>query len=209
MTEEEARTRIGRDVPRETMLLIDKLVALVADENDRQNLIASSTITVMWTRHILDSVQLAWLADGLTGTWLDIGSGGGFPGLVVGILRNTPTTLIEPRSKRAVFLRQAVDALGLEERITVIQSRVQAALIASKPQIISARAVAALPALFDMASDHADASTLWLLPKGRSAEAEVVEARREWQGDFRLEPSLSDPDSAIVIARGVRRKKSG
>lgn len=209
MTEEEARTRIGRDVPRETMLLIDKLVALVADENDRQNLIASSTITVMWTRHILDSVQLAWLADGLTGTWLDIGSGGGFPGLVVGILRNTPTILIEPRAKRAAFLRQAVDVLELEGSITVIQSRAQTALIASKPQIISARAVAALPALFDMASGHADANTLWLLPKGRSAEAEVVEARREWQGDFRLEPSLSDPDSAIVIARGVRRKKSG
>ena len=209
MTEEEARTRIGRDVPRETMLLIDKLVALVADENDRQNLIASSTIAVMWTRHILDSVQLAWLADGLTGTWLDIGSGGGFPGLVVGILRNTPTILIEPRAKRAAFLRQAVDVLELEGSITVIQSRAQTALIASKPQIISARAVAALPALFDMASGHADANTLWLLPKGRSAEAEVVEARREWQGDFRLEPSLSDPDSAIVIARGVRRKKSG
>jgi 16S rRNA (guanine527-N7)-methyltransferase len=209
MTEEEARTRIGRDVPRETMLLIDKLVALVADENDRQNLIASSTITVMWTRHILDSVQLAWLADGLTGTWLDIGSGGGFPGLVVGILRNTPTILIEPRAKRAAFLRQAVDVLELEGSITVIQSRAQTALIASKPQIISARAVAALPALFDMASGHADANTLWLLPKGRSAEAEVVEARREWQGDFRLEPSLSDPDSAIVVARGVRRKKSG
>lgn len=209
MTEEEARTRIGRDVPRETMLLIDKLVALVADENDRQNLIASSTIAVMWTRHILDSVQLAWLADGLTGTWLDIGSGGGFPGLVVGILRNTPTILIEPRAKRAAFLRQAVDVLELEGSITVIQSRAQTALIASKPQIISARAVAALPALFDMASGHADANTLWLLPKGRSAEAEVVEARREWQGDFRLEPSLSDPDSAIVVARGVRRKKSG
>jgi len=209
MTEEEARARIGSHVPRGTLERLDYLAQLIVAENERQNLIAPSTIPIMWTRHILDSVQLAWLAEGHAGTWLDIGSGGGFPGLVIAMLREGPTILVEPRSKRAAFLREAATALGLEERLTVLQSRVQSAVIPSKAQIISARAVAALPALLDMAAGHASAGTIWLLPKGRSASAEVAEARREWQGDFRLEPSLSDSDSAIVVAQGIRRKKSG
>jgi len=209
MTEEEARAWIGNDVPRGTLECLDRLAQLIVTENERQNLIASSTIPIMWSRHILDSVQLAWLAVDHAGVWLDIGSGGGFPGLVVAMLREAPTILVEPRAKRAVFLTEAAMELGLEERVTIIQSRVQTAAMPAKARIISARAVAALPDLFGMAVGHADAETLWLLPKGRSANDEVVEARREWQGDFRLEPSLSDSDSAIVVARGVRRKKSG
>jgi 16S rRNA (guanine527-N7)-methyltransferase len=206
MTEEEARARVAQAVSRETLGRLDQLVALVESENARQNLVSPSTLPIIWSRHILDSAQLAWLADDRSGAWLDIGSGGGFPGIVIGLMRDDPTILVEPRTKRATFLREAADALGLERRVDVAASRVETAQISGPVAIISARAVAALPALFGMAARLASKDTIWLLPKGRSAADEVAEAEREWQGEMRLVPSLSDPDSAIVVARGMRRK---
>jgi 16S rRNA (guanine527-N7)-methyltransferase len=160
----------------------------------------------MWSRHILDSAQLVWLAEDRHGPWLDIGSGGGFPGIVVGLMRDDPTILVEPRSKRATFLRETAASLGIADRVEVIASRVETSQISAPVAIVSARAVATLPALFAMAARHVTKDTIWLLPKGRSAADEVADAEREWQGDLRLVPSLSDPDSAIVVARSVRRK---
>ncbi|QJU57235.1 16S rRNA (guanine(527)-N(7))-methyltransferase RsmG [Sphingomonas sp. AP4-R1] len=205
MTEEEARVRVAEGVSRETLDGLDRLVALVSEENARQNLVSPSTLSIMWSRHILDSAQLFWLAEGASGSWLDIGSGGGFPGLVIALMRSDLTILAEPRSKRATFLRETADALGIVDRVRVAASRVETAPIDTPVSIVSARAVAALPALFAMAARHTTKNTLWLLPKGRSAADEVAEAAREWQGDLRLVPSLSDPDSAIVVARAMRR----
>jgi 16S rRNA (guanine527-N7)-methyltransferase len=206
MTEEEARGQVAAAVSRETMDRLERLATLVESENGRQNLVSPSTLPIIWSRHILDSAQLVWLAEATSGAWLDIGSGGGFPGIVVGLMRDDPTILVEPRSKRAAFLRETVDALGLANRVEVSASRVETAQISAPVSIISARAVAALPALFGMAVRFASKDTIWLLPKGRSAADEVAEAKREWQGEMRLVPSLSDPDSAIVVARGMRRK---
>ncbi|PZU11899.1 16S rRNA (guanine(527)-N(7))-methyltransferase RsmG [Sphingomonas sp.] len=207
MIEQDAKARVASNVPHETFARLEQLAELVSSENERQNLIAPSTLPIMWSRHILDSAQLIWLANERVGTWLDIGSGGGFPGIVVGIMRPGPTMLVEPRSKRAAFLREVTETLGVADRVKVFASRVETAPLEGKVSIISARAVAALPALFHMAAAHATESTIWLLPKGRSAADEVAEARREWQGEMQLVPSLSDPDSAIVVAQGVRRKR--
>lgn len=207
MTEEEARARVIEDVPRETAERLDALVSLIEAESKVQNLIAASTLPVIWNRHILDSAQLVWLARNQAGLWLDIGSGGGFPGLVVALLREQPTVLVEPRVKRAAFLKEMTERLGIADHSTVISSRVETAALSRQAGIVSARAVAPLPALLAMASLHAEPSTLWLLPKGRTAAAEVAEARREWQGSFELVPSLSDSESAIVVARDVRRKR--
>jgi 16S rRNA (guanine527-N7)-methyltransferase len=206
MTEDEARDRVAGAVSRETLDRLDQLVALVESENERQNLVSPSTLPIMWSRHILDSAQLVWLSGIRPGPWLDIGSGGGFPGIVVSLMRDDPTILVEPRSKRAAFLRETVDALGIRHRVEVIASRVETAQISGPVAIVSARAVAALPALFAMAARHATKDTIWLLPKGRSSADEVADAAREWQGELRLVPSLSDPDSAIVVAHAVRRK---
>jgi 16S rRNA (guanine527-N7)-methyltransferase len=186
---------------------LQQLSRLVADENQRQNLVSPATLPIMWSRHILDSVQLAWLAEGVHGDWLDIGTGAGFPGLVVSLVRLSPTILVEPRSKRAAFLRDAATLLGVADSVSVVASRVETAGIDKPVSVVSARAVARLPALFGMAHPYTSAETQWLLPKGRSAVDEVAEARREWQGEMKLVPSLSDPESAIVVARGVRRKR--
>lgn len=205
MISRDAMERVRSSVPRETFELLVQLAEMVTHENAIQNLIAKSTEGDIWQRHILDSAQLVGLAPE-SGIWLDIGSGGGFPGLVVGVMRQAPTTLAEPRAKRAAFLRTAVEKLGISDRVHVAQARVERIALPSSAAVISARAVAALPNLLAMAEAHATEETLWLLPKGRSAASEVAEAQREWQGAFRLVPSLSDPDSAIVVAQGVRRK---
>ncbi|MGN6375454.1 MAG: 16S rRNA (guanine(527)-N(7))-methyltransferase RsmG [Sphingomonas sp.] len=200
MTEEEARAWIAErfDVSRGTLLA--RLVALVRAEADRQNLIAPSTIEAMWSRHIVDSAQLLVLAGERPGAWLDIGTGAGFPGLVIACLRDGPITFCEPRRKRAEFLQHAAAELGLNA-VTVVAAKVQACT--GRYHTISARAVAALPELLDAARHVSSPETIWLLPKGRSAREEVAQARKTWHGSFHVEQSITQPDSLIVVAKGV------
>jgi len=191
------------DVPRETTALLAELKRLVLAESERQNLIASSTVPTFDERHLDDSLQLAPLLP--AGALLDIGSGGGFPGLVLACLVTTPVHLVEPRAKRAAFLQEASDTLGLRH-VTVHAAKVERVDLLPVAAI-TARAVANLGALFDMAHHLGDEKTRWVLPKGRGAASELEEARRTWQGDFRLVPSVTDAEAAIVIAEGVRRRR--
>ena len=202
MTEEEARewVRSRFDVSRETLL--ERYADILRDESTRQNLIAASTLDQLWSRHLVDSAQLVPLAEG-EGPWIDIGSGAGLPGIVVAILTDREVTLVEPRSKRAEFLRATAQALGLSN-VTVAANRIETHKPAKRAQIISARAVAPLYELFAGAAHCTDSSTIWLLPKGRNVESEVEATRGAWQGVFHVEPSITSPDSGIVIARGVR-----
>jgi len=204
MTEDEARhwVRASFGVSRETRLA--EFAALLVEENRQQNLIAPSTVDALWSRHIVDSAQLLTLAGDRPGPWLDIGTGGGFPGFVIACLREQPIVLCEPRRRRAEFLSQAAERLGLNH-IRVEQCRAEA-LPTQIFSIISARAVAALPALFESARPVSDRATTWLLPKGKTAREEVVAARKTWHGTFHVERSLTQPDSLIVVARGVARK---
>jgi len=206
MTEEEARewVRERYGVSRETLLA--RFADILSEESARQNLISASSIDDMWVRHLVDSAQLLPLAAGAgEGDWIDVGAGAGLPGLVVAVLSDRPTVLVEPRSKRVEFLRNAADALGLRN-VTVIGSKIEAYKPAMPAAAISARAVAALPGLLQSAIHCTDSSTVWVLPKGRNAESEVEAARHAWQGVFHVEPSITSPDSGIVIARKVRRK---
>ncbi|MCW3846785.1 16S rRNA (guanine(527)-N(7))-methyltransferase RsmG [Sphingomonas sp. LB-2] len=202
MTEDEARSwvRARFGVPRETVLA--RYAGILRDESARQNLIAASTLDEIWNRHLADSAQLIPLAD-VDGPWIDIGAGAGLPGLVISILTDRDVTLVEPRTKRAEFLRTTAAALGLDN-VTVAASRIETHKPARPAAVISARAVAPLYELFAGARHCTDSSTIWLLPKGRNAESEVEATRGAWQGVFHVEPSITSPDSGIVIARGVR-----
>jgi 16S rRNA (guanine527-N7)-methyltransferase len=204
MTEEEARdwVRTHYGVSRETLL--ERFSGLLRAESERQNLVARSTLDQLWSRHLVDSAQLVPLAD-TPGSWIDIGSGAGLPGLVVAILTDREVTLVEPRTKRVAFLRDAAESLGLD-RVTVVASRIETHRPAGAAAIISARAVAPLYELFGGAQHCADSSTVWLLPKGRNAESEVEATRGAWQGVFHVEPSITSPESGIVVARKVRPK---
>jgi len=204
VTEDEARQWVGNrfGVSRETLLA--RLVNEVLDEATRQNLVSPATTAAMWSRHVVDSAQLLDLARGRLGPWLDIGTGAGFPGLVIACLRDASIALCEPRRRRAAFLETCVHRLGITDHTTVAACRVER--LTGKRAIISARAVAALDALFEAAAAVSDHETLWLLPKGRSAREEVAAARKTWHGSFHVEQSITDPDSHIVVATGVRRR---
>jgi 16S rRNA (guanine527-N7)-methyltransferase len=204
MTEEAARLWIRErfTVSRETTL--SHFEALLRAESEKQNLISASSFEALWERHFVDSAQLVPLA-ATDGLWVDIGTGAGMPGLVVAALLDQPVLLVEPRAKRAEFLRRAANELGLAN-VQVEAKRVEAVALPQPAKILSARAVAALPDLLAAAHHLADSSTIWLLPKGRSAHSEVEAAKRTWQGTFHVEPSVTHPDSGIVVAKGVRPK---
>jgi 16S rRNA (guanine527-N7)-methyltransferase len=194
-------------VSRETRGQLERYVALLLDENDRQNLIGRSTTDEIWERHIADSAQLVRFAPRADSSWLDIGSGAGLPGLVVAILTQGPVTLVEPRKLRANFLQRAVETLGLGARVTVHAAKAER--IAGQFEVITARAVASLDSLLRISQHLSTDKSVWLFPKGKSAKKELEEARRAWQGDFRLEPSMTSEEAAILVAAGVRRKGRG
>ena len=198
---------VDRAVSRETFGLLDKYASLLLEENARQNLIGRSTTGDIWTRHFADSAQLVRFAPRPDSSWLDIGSGAGLPGLVIAILCEGPVTLVERRRLRADFLRRTVDLLGLGGRVTVQAAKAEK--LAGQFDVITARAVATLADLLRISEHLSTDKTLWLFPKGKSARLELDEARRAWQGDFRLEPSVTSQEAAILVASQVRRKGRG
>lgn len=192
------------DVPRETVELLDRYVALLLDENSRQNLIARSTMDEVWQRHIIDSAQIVPFAPRPDSSWLDIGSGAGLPGLVIAILTEGPVTLVEPRKLRASFLQHAAEVLGLSCRVTIHAAKAER--IQGVFEVITARAVASLDTLLRISLHLSTDKTRWLFPKGKSAQSELDEVKRTWQGKFRLKPSQTDPEAAIIIAEHVQRR---
>lgn len=205
MTEEEARAAL--DVPRETMERLEAFVCLLREENARQNLVSRSSLDGVWGRHIYDSAQLLRFAPGAR-EWLDLGSGAGFPGLLVASLEPRHVTLVEARRLRVEFLRRAAETLGVAEKVEIVAAKVEA--MEARPfHVISARAFAPLDRLFALAERFSTPETIWILPKGRNAKTELEAARRSWQGEFRIEPSLTDDEAGIVVGRGVSRRSKG
>ncbi len=195
------RAATGRDVSRETVEKLNAYEALVRDEASRQNLVSAATLEDFWSRHVLDSAQLLRFVKD-RGTWADIGSGAGLPGIVIACLTDDPVCLIEPRRLRADFLGRAVERLGLNARV----HRGRAETLRERFDFISARAVAPLVRLLELSHHLSTGKSLFLFPKGKSAQSELAAARRAWQADFTMEPSLVSADSAIILARHVRRK---
>ena len=194
-----------RHVPRETFDRIALYVELLKAASAEQNLIAPSTFDTIWERHILDSAQLVRFEPRAGASWLDIGSGAGLPGLVVALLLEGPVTLVEPRRLRAELLRHAAMKLDLSARVTVHHAKVER--ISGRFDVITARAVAPLSQLLGISSHLSTKKTVWALPKGRTALTELAEAQRAWQGAFHVEQSVTDPDSYIVVATGVGKKR--
>ena len=193
----------GRDVSRETFEKLNAYVALLCEETKRQNLISASTLGQVWDRHIADSAQLVRYEPWPGASWIDIGSGAGLPGIVIACLVDGPVTLLEPRRLRAEFLHKLSESLDL--RASVLCAKAER--VEGKFEVITARAVAGLSKLIEISAHLSTRKTVWALPRGRSAEAELVEAQRTWQGSFRVEPSVTDDQSFVVVGTGVRAKR--
>jgi 16S rRNA (guanine527-N7)-methyltransferase len=178
-------------------------VALLREENERQNLVSTATLDHVWSRHIADSAQLLRYEPHPGCSWIDIGSGAGLPGIVIASIAQGPITLVEPRRLRADFLHKCIEALNLRAAVRCEKAeRVEGSF-----DVITARAVAALPQLLKISAHLSTRNTVWALPKGRNAEQELAEARKAWQGSFRVEPSVTDDESFIIIGTEVRARK--
>ncbi|MDE0879497.1 MAG: 16S rRNA (guanine(527)-N(7))-methyltransferase RsmG [Sphingomonas bacterium] len=181
---------------------VGRFLSLVIDENQRQNLVSPASIAEIWSRHAIDSAQLVALAEADDGLWLDIGTGGGFPGMVVAILRDAPVVMVEPRKRRVEFIDGAIDTLGLTNASIVCAKVEQVDLSA---RIISARAVASVEKLLQASAHCATPETRWILPRGRLDPEDVVQLRRLQRGKmFHVEHSLTNAESSILIVEKHR-----
>jgi 16S rRNA (guanine527-N7)-methyltransferase len=195
----------GRDVSRETFDRIAVFVDFVKATAHEQNLIAPSTLEAIWERHVLDSAQLVRFEPFFGARWADVGSGAGLPGILIALLVSGPITLIEPRRLRAEFLRTAVEKLGMSQRVTVECAKVER--VEGQFDVITARAVAALDRLLAIAEHLSKSDTVWILPKGRNAQSELAQARRNWHCDVLVEQSRTDAESEILVLTRVGAKK--
>jgi 16S rRNA (guanine527-N7)-methyltransferase len=197
----------GVIVSRETFTALEDLKALVEKWNPAINLVSKATMDQLWDRHIVDSAQIFSVCPPNAQSWADLGSGGGFPGLVVAAIAREKmpemrVALVESDLRKATFLRQAIRSLGLQavvhnERIESVEP-----LLAD---VVSARALAALPSLLGYAHRHVSAGGVSILPKGARHQEELEQARAAWTFDVDTQPSLSDPEAAILLIRNIQR----
>lgn len=194
------------DVSRETFDRLARFAALVEKWTPRINLISKSSVPHIWDRHIHDSVQLFRLAPDWS-SWADLGSGGGFPGLIIAILAAEAVpdgcvTLVESDSRKSTFLRTAARETGINCR--VITQRIETA-ITLDADVLSARALADLTTLLTFAERHLRPGGTAIFPKGISWEKEVETARQQWNFDLEPVTSKTEPGAAILKIKGVSR----
>lgn len=207
----EAVARIAT-VSRETREKLEAYVALLMLWQKTINLVAPTTIEKVWTRHVADSAQLFALAPEGALRWVDLGSGGGFPGLVLGImLAERPgarMTLIESDTRKAAFLREV--ARKVAAPVDILCMRIENAATqfsVASVDVVTARALAPLPRLLGLCRPLFGPKTIALFLKGRDAEAELAEAHAEWSPEWafsaELVPSRTDSEGRIVIVRAL------
>lgn len=191
-------------VSRETADRLDCLVAVLLEWQTRTNLVARSTLPHLWTRHVADSAQLLRLAPEAK-VWIDLGSGAGFPGLVIACaLADTPGAmahLVESNAKKCAFLREAARRIGLP--VTVHCARIEQFTSDFKgmADVVTARALAPLDRLLALAAPLLKTSGIGLFPKGQDVEAELTSASKCWKFDAALAPSVTSSTSAILVVR--------
>lgn len=193
------------DVSRETYEKLLSFRLLVEKWNPAINLISKSQIVELWDRHILDSAQLIKFCPVNTESWSDLGSGGGFPGIVIAILAenlypNLLITLVESDRRKSVFLGQAARELSLNVRIEA--TRIEA-LAPLKSQIVSARALASLRELLPLVQRHIAAGGVAIFPKGLNAKQEIADARIEWSFKVEEHSSLTSNEAKVLILRDI------
>jgi 16S rRNA (guanine527-N7)-methyltransferase len=193
------------DVSRET---VEKLVVfqkLVEKWNPAINLISKSKISDLWERHILDSAQLIRFCPANRTHWCDLGSGGGFPGIVIAILAEARfpdlrLTMVESDRRKSVFLGQAVRELSLTARVEALRIE---AIPPLKSQVVSARALASLKDLLPLVQRHTAADGLAILPKGMNAQQEIADAREDWSFEVEEHKSLTSHEATILILKDI------
>jgi 16S rRNA (guanine527-N7)-methyltransferase len=201
-------------VSRETLERLKTYAGLLEQWQKTMNLVAPSTLPDVWNRHFADSAQLLALAPPDAKTWLDLGSGAGFPGLVLALMLaardGAKVTLIESDTRKAAFLAEVARQTGVS--VDICRERIEKAATQAKLMaidVITARALAPLPRLLELAAPWFSSQTVGLFLKGREAQSEVEAAQRHWEFAVALHPSLTDKHGRIIVIRALRAKTEG
>ncbi len=197
----------GVNVSRETIGDLQAFAALVLKWTRKINLISAKSEATLWDRHIVDSVQIYRYAPPQSRIWLDIGSGGGFPGIVAAIIGKyqhpeAQFILIESDQRKATFLRTVIRELGLAA--TVIDARIED-VPSVGADVVSARALGTLSMLLPLAMHHMQPEGVAILHKGRQADTEIADARQTWRFDLEEAASLTDPDARLLLIKRISR----
>jgi len=206
------------NISRETIDLLKIYEETLRQWQKTINLIAPSTVESIWQRHFADSAQLLRLAPENVRSWVDLGSGAGFPGMVVAILlagQRSPgegsiVRLIESDARKAAFLGEIARKTAVA--VDIIHGRIELSSTQSSfgaVEIVSARALAPLERLLGLSSPFFGPDTIGLFPKGREVEREIDTARKHWDFDVRLEQSLTDREGRIAVIRQLAAKSKG
>jgi len=186
-------------VSRETLARLKAYADMLADWNERHNLVARSTLPDLWQRHFWDSAQLASHVPATAKTLADLGSGAGFPGLVLAAMRpDVAVTLYEATTKKCAFLRAVAERMALH--VEIENARMED--LSPRPfDVVTARACAPLPRLLEYAHRFVSPNTVCLFLKGQNVGSELTEATKYWNMKLSQVPSQTDPSGAIVIVR--------
>lgn len=197
----------GVDVSRETIEALEHFSALLEKWTLKINLISKATVPNLWHRHILDSAQLLKLCPNNCYNWLDLGSGGGLPGIVVSIVakERCPSlhmTLVESDKRKSVFLKTAIRELGL--KATIINERIEE-IKPMKVDVISARALADLKRLLDLSERHLNENTICLFQKGENWRKELSKAEESWHFQYNVIKSETQAGAVLLKLGEVSR----
>jgi 16S rRNA (guanine527-N7)-methyltransferase len=196
---------LGANVSRETLAALEGYAGLLRKWQKAINLVSGATLDDLWHRHFLDSAQLVPLLPGDDGQIVDLGSGAGFPGLVLALLSGRPTHLVESDQRKAAFLGEVARATGCAGRVQIHATRVEALKPWAAP-IITARALADLGQLLDWAAPFVTADTVCIFPKGAKAEDELTGALRVWKMTVERRRSVTDPTGLILRLSHLERR---
>jgi 16S rRNA (guanine527-N7)-methyltransferase len=208
--DDKARALALIPVSRETLARLERFVEVLMLGTERQNLIGPSTIPTIWTRHVADSLQLLDLAPNAK-IWVDFGAGAGFPGIPIACAlagqEGAAVHLVESVGKKANFLREAVQATGVPAAVHQVRAENFVAQHGDSVDVVTARALAPLKVLCDLAFPLIQRGAIGLFPKGQDVDAELTEATKYWNIEATKAPSKTSPDGSIVIVTGLSRKR--
>jgi 16S rRNA (guanine527-N7)-methyltransferase len=196
-------------VSRETEDRLELLVAELERWQQAKNLVSNTTLADVWTRHIADSLQLHSLAPDAE-RWLDLGSGGGFPGLVIGICLaqrgRGQIHLVESNARKCAFLRHVARVTG--SPVTVHNHRIEDVVgdFVGKVDVVCARALAPLPQLLDWCNELLRSGTLGLFPKGQHLQAELTESAKYWKIQAETVSSVTDSAAGVLLVRAAEKR---
>jgi 16S rRNA (guanine527-N7)-methyltransferase len=189
------------NVSRETLAALQAFAEEVRRWNSAINLVSKNSLPDIWQRHLLDSAQLYPL--GGNELWLDMGSGGGFPGVVMGIMGAQNMVMIESDQRKSTFLREVSRKLGLQNQI--ITARLED-VPAMRAQTITARALAPLSDLIGLAQRHIAPQGRAIFPKGRGFQAEIDQAQQDWVFNCQIIASKTDSEAAILVVSAIEKR---